>query len=258
MTGTKPFRPTPTQQRALDLMRSRHTGMINTGEGVTVTTVDILAREGLCTVDKSHRADGILRRTRFAYFEATLTDKGWEGHERPADPGPAYGEPTPAAELRKGDKVISIHTGRKGTWRGLNGLGSYTVDCSGAAMHVQDGHWRLLERAPEAKEAPAPAEEPSAPQEAAEERTARDSKGRVFTVGQRVTWRSVDGFLTTGEITGFGTFGTGKRSVEFNAETRQLAPPSRRTLGVDNSPGPARQISPPEPYRVALDSVKPA
>lgn len=249
----KPFRPTPAQQRALDIMRSRRDGAMASGEGFAVTTVEALEREGLCTVVKSNRADGILRRSRFPYFDAALTEKGWEGHERPAEPGPAYGEPTPADELRKGDTVVNIHTGGKGTWWGMNGLGSYTVEMGGASMHTQDGNWRLLERAPEPAEIPEVEPEPSAPQDPAEQRAVRDETGRAFAVGQRITWRTPDGYLLTGGITGFGIFDDGRRFVEFDADRRQVAPPARAPRGVDRKPGPVRTISPPEPTRVALD-----
>jgi hypothetical protein len=249
---------TDTQQGALDLMRSRHTGMINTGEGFAVTTVDALERHGLCTVYKSRRADGVLRSARYKYFEATLTEKGWEGHERPAEPGPAYGEPTPNAELGKGDLVINVHTGSEGVWNGRNDLGGWSVrDGIGATwyIHAGDGdHYRLVERAPEV-----PVEAVEEPQEAAsapaEDKVPFDQDkplthayspaGVRYEPGMRVTLRGRDGIWSHGEVTEvFEAAHTREPRLRFTVDAYQAAPPRRRQKWMDNKPGKRRSTEP--------------
>jgi hypothetical protein len=248
---------TAAQQGALDLMRSRHDGMINTGEGFAVTTVDVLARHGLCTVEKSHRADGILRSARHPYFEATLTDKGWEGYERPAEPGPAYGEPTPNEELAEGDRVINVHTGTEGVWQGSSQLGGWSVrmDHGGTAnIFSNDGdHWRLVERAAVAPVAE-PEEEPqAAPASAAH---AYDSKGRSWQVGQRAEFKTNDMFLYAGEIVGFGEKG-GEKIATIRVDTRRGAPASRPVYkGAPNLPGKPWPVDPPEDWDSSLTKLK--
>jgi hypothetical protein len=249
---------TPTQQSALDLMRSRHTGMIHSGEGFAITTVDALARHGLCTVEKSRRADGVLRTTAYTYFEATLTDKGWEGHERPAEPGPAYGEPTPNDELGKGDRVINIHTGSEGVWQGPSQLGGWSVrEDIGATFNIHAGggdHWRLLERAPEA-----PAEPVVEPQEAASAPAEDDvpldqdkpvthaygPAGVRYEPGMRVTRRGRDGMWEHGEVTEvFEAAHTREPRLRFTVDAYQAAPPRRKQKWMDNKPGKRRSTEP--------------
>lgn len=248
MTAVKPFRPTPTQQSALDYMRARHDGRMETGDGFSVTTAEVLEREGLCTVEKSRRADGVLRGSRHKYFEATLTEKGWAGHERPAAPGPAHGVPTPAAELRQGDTVINIHTGRKGTWHGPNALGSYTVYSTGAPLHIADGNYRLLQRAPEAEETPEPQQLASAPEEPdvpldqdKPVPCAYSPSGIRYERGMRVTLRSADGLWRHGEVTEvYQAARTREPHLRFTCDARQVAPPRRPKRHMANSPGKRR------------------
>lgn len=246
---------TATQQGALGLMRSRYSGMIHSGQGFGVKTVEVLARHGLCTVEKSHRADGILRSAAYAYFEATLTDKGWEGHERPADDSRPYGEPTPNEELAKGDRVINVHVGHTGEWLGPSQLGGWSVrDDLGYSFNIfpeQGAHWRLLERAPVADE---PEEKEEAPQ-AAPASAMRDSKGRTWMVGQRAEFKTVDGFLYSGEIVGFGEK-DGEATAIVRVDSERAAPASRPLYkGDPNLPGKSRPVSPPKDWPRPLNKI---
>lgn len=248
MPDAKPFRPTPTQQSALDYMRARHDGRMETGDGFSVTTAEVLEREGLCTVEKSRRADGVLRGSLHKYFEATLTEKGWEGHERPAKPGPAHGVPTPAAELHEGDKVINIHTGGEGIWHGPNALGSYTVYSMGTPIHIADGNYRLLERAPEVEETPEPQPPVSAPEESDvpldRERPvphAVSPSGTRYEPGMRVTLRTGDGMWRHGEVTEvYQAAHTREPHLRFTCDAYQVAPPRRPQRHMANGPGKRR------------------
>ncbi|THA72515.1 hypothetical protein E6R60_26665 [Streptomyces sp. A0642] len=241
---------TPAQQRALDLMRTRHTGAIESGEGTALPTVLALAKARLCTVEIRHAADGILRSTRHRVFTATLTEAGWAGHERPA--APELPAATPEAELHQGDIVRNIHTATLGKWHGPSAYDpkGFTVHVSGSTLNTGPGCWQLVSRAQEQPERPEPAPTPDGPQT-----TAYSAQGAVYRIGQRVALRTTDGFLYSGPVREFTRDATGRTLLTFDADTRQIAPARRPPLGAIKRPFRRISVTPPEPWTVPLDAT---
>ncbi|MGA5598326.1 hypothetical protein ACPCSE_29250 [Streptomyces cellulosae] len=131
------------------------------------------------------------------------------------------------------------------------------------AQKTEERPQQAAEEAPEParQEAPAPAvEEPQraeAPAPEAPPAPARYADGRRWEVGQRITWRSRDGFLFSGRVTGFDGTDAEPR-VKFEAETRQIAP-ARPVRGVPARPAKVTRLDPPKPLTVAIDRrVSPA
>ncbi|MEU6362165.1 hypothetical protein [Streptomyces albidoflavus] len=155
------------------------------------------------------------------------------------EPQPETPEPTPSADLRKGDRVANIHTGQEGTWGGRSPLGGWTVNDSGAPLNFPYGedHWRLVERAPAQEPTPAPAAPATPPPGIHDPDT-----GRRYAVGTPVTWHG-GGFWDHGEVTGIDTEA---RTVTVRFTSQQVAPAPRRTPGATSKPGKLRQTEPRE------------
>jgi len=82
---------------------------------------------------------------------------------------------------------------------------------------------------------------------------AHGSDGRIWLAGERVTFKTNDGFLMTGTITGFGER-AGQRTATVLVDTRRVAPASRPIKGIPNRPGKARPLTPPQEWTLPLDA----
>lgn len=102
-----------------------------------------------------------------------------------------------------------------------------------------------------------PVTAPEPPQEAGQAPHASDSKGRRWEAGQRAVFRTRDGFLMTGEVTGFGEE-DGQRTATVLVDTRQVAPAARAPKGITSRPGKPRPVEPPREWVQLLDELTPA
>jgi hypothetical protein len=220
MTRTEAL--TDTQQRALDHMRT-HDGVLNSGEGFSITTMRVLANAGLITMTERRAAERTLGRTTVRVFEAHLTDTGWGEHERPAPPAPR-----PVETYHQGD-IVKTLTGMRAT---VIRTGTDVTDLNhnrrtdGVTIHGLTGYLTLVpevltlvERAADRPEPQEPTEAPAAPQEGV-----YSAAGVYYRPGIRVTFRTVDGWWMHGTVTAVDP---AARTVTLDADLKQIAPMKR-------------------------------
>lgn len=128
------------------------------------------------------------------------------------------------------------------------------------AEQTKEQQQAAAEPAPAPASRPAVAEEqPTAAEPASEAQPpVYGPDGRAYRIGQRVTFRTSDGFLYTGPITGFGKEDGEGTTVTLNVDTRQVGPPSRVPKGMSARPGRARPVEPPQEWTRLLGKITPA
>jgi hypothetical protein len=100
-----------------------------------------------------------------------------------------------------------------------------------------------------------PADIPEAEPEPAP--VAYDGKGRPWRQGQRAEFKTRDGFLYSGKITGFGEE-DGQPTAMVLVDTRRAAPASRPMYkGDPNLPGKPRPVEPPQEWTQPLNKLTP-
>ncbi|MEU9405716.1 hypothetical protein AB0E08_08415 [Streptomyces sp. NPDC048281] len=85
---------------------------------------------------------------------------------------------------------------------------------------------------------------------------AYSSKGRRWQQGERAEFKTVDGFLYSGEIVGFGEQG-GEKTATVRVDTSRTSPMSRLMYkGQPNPPGRPQPMSPAKDWERPLDKLK--
>jgi hypothetical protein len=270
---------TEQQQAALDHMRANG-GKAESGQGFTVTTLRVLERQGLCTLESWMGIESLHGGKLSESWVATLTDAGWGAHPRPQEP-----------TYKPGDTVTHVKLG--GTWTveavgvtvGFSSPSGVSHDETGvtARNNATGQAFTALPRvwAPAAQEVPQePVSSPQDPKEPASdtcsvcgrEDCANDvcgtepvtapterptvhynRSGQSFRVGTRVTYRDRTGFWNHGPITSIEPGEDGRMKVTFTADAMQVAPARRPVKFVSNKPGRRSTVSNPHPWTVDLD-----